>query len=333
MRILLITDDYPPQLGGIASYLFSLYGAMPSAAVIVSTWRRAWRAIARRPTVIHAGTLLPAGVVAMVLSFVTRLPYAVHVYGTDLATTRRSWVMQRLAIAALRHAQRVIVISDFGKEHAIALGVRAARIVKVAPPVDAERFTPIRREAGHVLLTVARLVPRKGHDLVLRALVPVLRRVPDVRYRIVGDGPDRARLERLAADLGVAHAVEFLGAVDDVGAFYRSCDLFVMPSREEEGEVEGFGIAFIEASASGKPVIGGRSGGVAEAVIDGETGLLVDPHDADALAEAIVALLADPVRAAALGERGRAWVVRHFDPRTAAARIAALAQEMEEEGR
>ncbi len=176
---------------------------------------------------------------------------------------------------------------------------------------------------------MARLVPRKGHDVVLRALPRVLASVPDARYVIAGDGPDRSRLESLARDLGVAHAVHFAGRVDDVLPYFQACDVYVMMSRsEDEGEVEGFGIAFTEASACGKPVIAGRSGGTAEAVLDGVTGVLVDPHDVEALANTIVNLLTNRAEAARLGAGGREFVERELNIATARERVRALAEEM-----
>jgi len=330
MSILLITDEYPPDVGGIATYLHALYGDLRRDEVtIVRSFRAALSALRRtRPNVIHAGTLMTSGVLAWFLSRVFRVPYALHVYGTDLTTTRRSWLMQRLALAALRRAHRVIVISDFGSEQAAKLGVERARIVKIAPPVDARRFAPPAEERApaRTLLTVARLVPRKGHDTMLRALALVLPKMPDVRYVIAGDGPERARLESLARDLGVANAVQFAGTVDDVVPRYQACNVFVMVSRTiaESGDVEGFGIAFAEASACAKPVIAGSSGGVGDAVIDGVTGVLVPPDDPAALADAILDLLGDPETCRRLGRQGRERVMRELDPAAAVARIRAL---------
>lgn len=333
-RILLITDDYPPLVGGIATYLSSIYARFPDGQVAITSSRAALRSLRRvRPQVIHAGTLLPAGLTAFVLALVFRLPYAVHVYGTDLTTNKRSWLMQRVALTVLRQARRVITISDFSTGHAIALGVAKSRVVRILPRVDAHRFLPAPREPGRTLLTVARLVPRKGHDVVLRALALVLARMPDVQYRIAGDGPERARLERQAADLGVAHAVRFLGVVANVVECYQACDVFIMISREEEREVEGFGIASIEASACAKPVIAGRSGGVADAVIDGVTGLLVAPDDVDGVAAAILELLADPARCAQLGRQGRQRVLDCLQPEAAAAETAAVADAMQQDQR
>jgi phosphatidylinositol alpha-1,6-mannosyltransferase len=154
----------------------------------------------------------------------------------------------------------------------------------------------------------------------------VLARIPDMQYAIVGDGPERARLEALARELGVERAVQFAGAVLDVVPWYQACDVFVMMSRDREGEVEGFGIAFAEAGACGKPVIGGRSGGTAEAVLDGVTGILVDGERA--LAETIVNLLTDRETAARMGRVGRERAERELSLAVAVQRLRSVAAEL-----
>jgi phosphatidylinositol alpha-1,6-mannosyltransferase len=161
---------------------------------------------------------------------------------------------------------------------------------------------------------VGRLVERKGHDTVIRAMPEVLNRVPDAAYVIVGGGPESERLVRLAEDTGVARHVHLLGRLprgEMVGLLSR-CDVLVMPSRQVGTSVEGFGIVFLEAGALGKPVVGGRSGGIPDAIEEGVTGLLVDPEDTVALAEAITSILADPDLAGRMGEAGRERVERLF---------------------
>jgi phosphatidylinositol alpha-1,6-mannosyltransferase len=160
-------------------------------------------------------------------------------------------------------------------------------------------------------------VERKGQDKVIEALPLIKREIPDIRYVICGRGNDEARLRRIAAEKGVAGEVVFAGFVpnEERGAFYDACDVYVMPSREipEKGDIEGFGMTYLEANSFGKPVIGGMSGGVSEAVIDGVTGLLVDPCDVEAIAGACIRLLRDPVLAGRLGRQGRDRVVREFN--------------------
>jgi phosphatidylinositol alpha-1,6-mannosyltransferase len=185
---------------------------------------------------------------------------------------------------------------------------------------DPRRFRPLdatplrtRLELGTrtVLLTIARLVPRKGIDSVLAALARVRSAVPDVVYLIAGDGPDRARLEQLARSARVDDAVRFVGPIadDELPLWYSLADVFVMPSRSEPPDVEGFGIVFVEAAACERPVVAARAGGVPDAVADGVSGLLAEPGDDAGLARALIELLSDRARRADLGRRARERVL------------------------
>jgi phosphatidylinositol alpha-1,6-mannosyltransferase len=180
--------------------------------------------------------------------------------------------------------------------------------------------------SGTTLLSVARLIPRKGIDTVIRAMRAL---PPDVTYRIVGSGADEPRLHQLAHSERVADRVTFLGRVDDpaLADEYRRAAIFVLPARRtSEGDLEGYGLVYFEAAAWGRPVVAGRSGGEIDAVLDGQTGLLVNGESIDAVGEAIRSLLADPARLAALGAAGRLRVETSHNWRRAAARIdAALA--------
>jgi phosphatidylinositol alpha-1,6-mannosyltransferase len=151
------------------------------------------------------------------------------------------------------------------------------------------------------------LVVKKNIDGVLKALRQIIGQVPEVRYLIAGDGEERESLEKLRDALGLQPYVLFLGNIEHskLPSFYCASDLFILPSYEVKGNVETFGISFIEASACGKPVIAGKGGGVEDAVIDGETGLLVDPCDIDEIAAAILHLLTDHKLACQMGENGR----------------------------
>lgn len=230
---------------------------------------------------------------------------------------------------------------------AAALGPAAARrMVRLAPGVDAEAFR-VREEAREavregardavrsgardgirppaggvreryglggrpVILCAARLVPRKGQDTLIRALPAVLRAVPDAVLLLTGDGPYARTLHRLAADTGVADAVVLAGGQPHAAMpeHYAACDVFAMPCRTRRRglEVEGLGIVFLEAAASGLPVLVGDSGGAPDTVRDGETGHVVDGRDVAAVADRLVGLLRDRAAARAMGEKSRAWV-------------------------
>jgi len=206
---------------------------------------------------------------------------------------------------------------------AAALGPAAARrMVRLAPGVDPEEF---RVRAGHqeireryglgarpVILCAARLVPRKGQDTLIRALPAVRRAVPGAVLLLTGDGPYARTLRRLAEDTGVADHVRFAGGQPhaEMPGHYAAADVFAMPCRTRRRglEVEGLGIVFLEAAAAGLPVLVGDSGGAPDAVRDGETGHVVDGRDVEAVADRLVGLLRDREAAAAMGEKGRAWV-------------------------
>ena len=211
-------------------------------------------------------------------------------------------------------------------------------LVQLAPGVDIETFgpsndpSPVRRshDLGDrpTIVCVSRLVPRKGQDRLIDALPAVRSAVPDVVLLIVGDGPYRADLTRRAQDAGVADAVVFTGGVPhaDLPAHYAAGDVFAMPCRTRRRglDVEGLGIVFLEASATGLPVVAGDSGGAPDAVRDGETGYVVDGRDVSAVAARLVTLLQDAPLRARLGAAGRAWVERDWQWDAIAARLREL---------
>ena len=267
-------------------------------------------AVAVRPAVVVCGHVL-LGPACRLIGCLLRRPYVAMAYAYEIRAPR----MARLARLALRGAARVVATSDFSRRAVEAHGVAAGRVA-VIPPGAAVDLRPKASgaarppEAGPIVLSVGRLVDAyKGHDMVIRALPLVLARFPAVRYVIVGDGPLAGYLRRIAESVGVAGAVVFAGAVDAAAldAWYRRCDVFVLASRESavSGGAEGFGIVLVEAGLRGKPVVAGRSGGIVDAVLHEQTGLLVNPVDVAEIADAIVRLLAHPAYAARLGDQGR----------------------------
>jgi phosphatidyl-myo-inositol dimannoside synthase len=213
-----------------------------------------------------------------------------------------------------------------------------ARMVRLAPGVDAGVFRPgaggaaIRERLGlagrPVVVCVSRLVPRKGQDTLIEAWPAVRRQISDAILLLVGGGPYRKDLERLAGRLGVTDAVRFAGSVPqgELPAYFEAGDVFAMPCRTRwRGlDVEGLGIVYLEASATSLPVVVGDSGGAPDAVLDGETGYVVPGGDPASAARRITELLADPARAKAMGEKGMAWVDREWRRELGAARLEAL---------
>ncbi|MGP3951027.1 glycosyltransferase family 4 protein [Streptomyces sp. 7N604] len=214
----------------------------------------------------------------------------------------------------------------------------AGRMVQLPPGVDEKTFHPasggeeVRAGLGladrPVVVCVSRLVPRKGQDTLIQAMPRILAAVPDAVLLVVGGGPYRRDLEKLAAATGVAGSVRFTGAVpwEELPAHFGAGDVFAMPCRTRRGglDVEGLGIVYLEASATGLPVVAGDSGGAPDAVLDGETGWVVRGGSADDAAERIVALLQDPGLRRRMGERGRAWVEERWRWDLLADRLAVL---------
>jgi phosphatidylinositol alpha-1,6-mannosyltransferase len=244
------------------------------------------------------------------------VPYAILSHGNDLHYSITTKADERVARSLLGNASLILANSRYTADHIRKAGHQRP-IEILNPGVDETHFRPgldtaqIRHAYGlnghRVLITAARLVAKKNVNAVLRALSDVVKRVPDVLYLIAGDGKEREHLERLCDERGLGPYVRFLGHIDhsQLPALYCASDLYVMPSYTAEGDIETFGISFVEANACGIPAIGGRTGGIADAIVDGETGYLVDPHDIPALAETMVRLLTDVELAQRMGQRGR----------------------------
>lgn len=282
-----------------------------------------WR---ERPDVVlcgqaHYSVLIPAFIVALLRG----VPYVVMIYGLDVLGSRRK-IYGPVANWLLRSSSGVVACSKMAASLAVGIGVPAERVHVAYPEVSGARLqhtasVDVRAQHGlqrdtRILLSVGRLIPRKGFDTVIRALPYIRRSIPNVQYVLVGTGPDESRLRSLAKETGTEACVRFVGYVDDedLSAYYQACDLFVMPSREipDRGDIEGFGIVYLEAALFGKPSIAGASGGAGEAVLDGATGLLVNPSDPRSVADAAIRLLRDRSLADQLGVAARARALAEF---------------------
>lgn len=229
--------------------------------------------------------------------------------GAEREVPRRSrWL--RLAhhvVAANRYAAGLLAARFAVAQDRVLLIENGVDLALFHPQVPPRSFVERHGlEGRQVLLTVTRLVPRKGVDKVLEAMPAVARLFPRARYLIVGDGPQRSELEAVAGKLGVADRVTFVGAVshDETANFYHCADLVLLPNRDEEGDADGLPLVFLEASACAKPVIGGRAGGTAEVIHDGENGFVVDGCDVGAIEAAICKLLDSEGLRAAMGQKG-----------------------------
>jgi phosphatidylinositol alpha-1,6-mannosyltransferase len=253
------------------------------------------------------------------------------------------WSMLPGARQALRRigrdADALTVISRHTRGRFAAAFGPEAPLEHLPPGIDTDEFRPdaaaradLRRRYGlgdaPVVTCVSRLVPRKGQDTLIRVLGRVRERVPGARLLLVGDGPYRDHLHRLAAEHGVTEHVVFTGPVPagELAAHHTVGDVFALPCRTRGGglDVEGLGIVLLEAAASGLPVVAGDSGGAPETVCDGRTGHVVGGRDLDALTDAVAGLLTDPERAREIGAAGRAWMLRDWTWPTMVARLHAL---------
>ncbi|HVR05518.1 MAG TPA: glycosyltransferase family 4 protein [Solirubrobacteraceae bacterium] len=364
-RLLLITPDFPPAHGGIQllahRVVSGLQGFDTRVVTLDSPGAREFdrdAGLATRRVGVHraAGAArqlaLNAAAVHEALAFRPQATLSAHIVASPAADlisralgactvqyfhAKEIPRRRRLAAFAARRADACIAVSSYTADLVAATGARGADVRLIPPGVDLPSDPAPPPAERPTFLTVARLEDRyKGHDVLLAALPVVRARVPDVEWIVIGDGPLRPELEARARAEGVADAVRFLGALADRERddWLRRADLLAMPSRLPGGGLagEGFGIVYLEAAAHGKPVVAGNVGGAVDAVADGESGLLVDPTDPAAVAEAIATLLLDRELARRLGSAG-AQRARRFAWPVIAGRVEALLLEQLGEAR
>jgi phosphatidylinositol alpha-1,6-mannosyltransferase len=279
----------------------------------------------RRITAIFAGRALPEGLVALAVARLTGRPVFIYAHGEELTGWGRGRKFQAMCFT-MRNADRILSNSDNTRDTLITLiGVKPERIQVIYPTVDESRFLPappdedLRSLVGatgdkKLVLSVGRLMKRKGFDNIIRSLPILLEHGLDIEYVLIGLGEDLDYLQGLAAELDLISRVHFLGHVsyEDLPRWYHACDLFAMPNRDIDGDSEGFGLVFLEAAASGKPAIAGKAGGTGSAVVEGVTGLRVDGEDVAEIAAALQRLLSDPAESAKMGQAARQRVLASF---------------------
>ncbi len=348
MTSLLVTNDFPPKIGGIQSYLWELWRRLPPGETTVMTtpyagaaaWDagQSFRIVRRREKVLLPSPGLardvdalarevgadvifvdPALPLGLIVARLRAAPVVVVLHGAEITVPGRLPTRPLLG-HVLRSAAGVVAAGGYPLSEGVHAAGRVLPAIVVPPGIDATRFRPAA-DAGEraaartalglpldarIVLGASRMVPRKGFDVLLDALVHL---PADVVVALVGGGRDRARLERRAAKLGVAGRVRFLGRVSDaeLPLAHRAADVFAMLCRDRwRGlEAEGFGIVFLEAGASGLACVAGRSGGSHEAVLNGETGFVVEPRDENLVATRLLQLLDDPELRARMGARAR----------------------------
>jgi phosphatidylinositol alpha-1,6-mannosyltransferase len=338
MRVLTLTPDYPPDPGGIQLLMHRVMRDLPDAtprvvapaseraaefdsrdggsvrrapappgpsAVRVAALNAAGLDEARRfrPDVVVSGHIVTSPA-ARAARWLLDVPFVQYLHASEIAAR------PRLAASAVKAADAVVAVSAHTRELALNAGADEAKVHIVAPGVDAPSPPGDDVPSTHpTILTVSRLGERyKGHDVVIRALPLIRASIPGARWAVVGGGPLEGALRKLAEASGEGDAIEWTGVISDAerDRWFRQADVFVMPSRVQPGNAggEGFGIVLMEAAAHGVPTVAGDAGGARDAVVQGVTGLLVDPTDHVVVAEAVCELLGDPERASQMGRAG-----------------------------
>jgi glycosyltransferase involved in cell wall biosynthesis len=285
----------------------------------------------RRVDLIHAHAPLPCGHAAMLLSAELGIPYVVSLHGLDVFSTEQvrgragAWC-RRISQRVFQSSRRVICVSEHVREQVLQGMERAGRTSVVYNGVDIKLFSP-GHEPGStapVILTVGNLIPIKGQDLLIRAVASLASEFPAIRLEIIGEGPERSRLENLASALGTAERIRFCGrqSRQEVAASMRRCTIFALPSR-----YEGLGCVYLEAMSTGKPVIGCRGQGIAEVIQQGSNGFLVGPENEKELTLALAMLLRDENRRRNLGVAARDTIVERFTLAQQAEHLARIYRE------
>lgn len=332
-----IVDDMRVRRVPMRSAQWGVLGFRP----LFNRLRLAWhirRALGRREGTVHCARAVPEGLSALFSYLLGGPAYVCWAHGEELATARSSRELTALTGWVYRRSKAAVANSRNTGRLLEEYGIPASKIHVVYPAVDAERFRPeidgrsLRERFATggdvVVLSVGRLQRRKGHDVAIRAISLLRQELPGIRYIIAGEGEERRHLEALVTECGLEGVVTFAGVVpdDEMPQLYAACDIFLLPNRQDDRDIEGFGIVFLEAAATGKPSIGGNSGGVPEAVVDGVTGLLVDGTDAAAVAEAIRRLAISADERTRMGEAARRRVRVEFTWEQAVAQVEGLAK-------
>jgi phosphatidyl-myo-inositol dimannoside synthase len=300
-------------------------------------------AIARRERVdvVCLGDLVYGGWLVFPLRYLFGYKVLIYVHGEEVTTRQGGGLLDTWRAKFLAHAHAVIAVSSFTRDAMVRLMKTDPAKIKLIPNgVDLERFQVRRPRSDtadrygvrgrRVILSVGRLVPRKGVDHLIAAMPAILKACPDAHLLIAGEGPLRPALEQSILALDLERHVSLLGAVQDEALceLYALADLFALPNRTlPDGDTEGFGLVFLEANASGKPVVAGRAGGAADAVTDGVNGLTVDGTDVAAIAEVVIRLLNDPELRGRLAAQGLA-LARTSDWRSRTAMFLSLCKRL-----
>lgn len=361
-KTLIVTLEYPPQIGGIATYIDQMAQSLPSEDVIVlcppmagakefdenrpfliirknllgglwPKWLKMYFLVKKivktyGVEVVHVHHVLPVGYIARRLKRKLGVPYLVFSHGTDVTKISEKKRKMKLASLVMQGAEQIIFNSNNLKTRFLEKLPKFADKSSVMYPCPDMGFSEKPDEAviqkmkdkyalegKKVVLTVSRMVPGKGFMHLLRLMPAVLQRVPYMVWFIVGDGPQREDIIAHLRKYNLQNSVRFIGQVphEDLRDYYYLADIFLLLTHPYKGVEEGLGLVFLEAAACGKPVIAGRSGGVEEAVLDEQTGIVLDvDQEPESIIESIVELMKDEDRATELGKNGQQRIQTEF---------------------
>lgn len=378
MRVLFVTQDFPPDLGGIQTYSWEVAPRLAERCeqfLLIAPARPGDEDVdASLDFPVHRLSVRPDLLGLRALPHVLRLSrrfhfdaafhvqwqtafasllarrctaspahIAVTLHGKDTVFNPfdlfpLEWGYDALRRTAIGAADHVLPVSRFLARRAQHLGATEEQITVVPNATNPDVFYPdpapalreeLDAENRPIVVSAGRLVPKKGFDTAIRTIRQVADDLPEVLLLIAGEGPEASSLQQLARDLQVEEHVRFLGRVsqEQLRRYYSLADVFMMVGREEPGDIEGFGLVYLEANACGTPTLGARVGGVPDAIQDEHTGLLVPPEDPTAAAQALTRLLTDPDLAERLGEQGRDRVLREANWDAVAERLFGVLEE------
>ncbi len=326
-KITLITIDYPPQRGGVARYLFELVKASEGEINVIvppPSKRRWWQLVPlclqQQGTVILVSHVFPVGTAAWISRMLGGPEYAVLFHGMDVRQVRgrlKTWLLRHItnnakAVFMNSHSTRKDTLKRIPQFRPMPVVITpGAESIEFLARQDARRKLAVDQDIP-IVISIARLVPRKGIDMALRAMSRI-QKDRDVSYVVMGDGPDRERLLSIAEENKARVTWIHDASDEEKWLWLAAADVFVLPVRDEGDDVEGFGIVFLEAALASIPSIAGKSGGAGEAVLDGETGFLVDPHSVDDITESIEKIIWHEELRDQLGKRGRSRALHEFD--------------------
>lgn len=288
-------------------------------------------------THIHCGRVLPEGVIAWLLSLFSNVKYLCYVHGEDVETAATSREHHLMVQQVCKRAERLICNSYNSANIVKRLGyAKEEKLTVLHPGVNSQRFQPAPNDIEFqqhmnwhertVLLTVGRLQQRKGHDMMIQAMAQLKEAIPNVLYCIIGQGETRPLLNELVAKHQLHDFVHFLDELSDEAMIqcYQQCDLFILPNRTIQNDIEGFGMVLVEAQCCAKPVVAGDSGGTAETMLTGETGFIIDCTNPTVIAKEVATMLSNPEQLKAMGKCASQFAKETFDWETHAQKAQAI---------